>query len=137
MEGMSKALPAVYFVLTFIAGAVVGSWMLWIYLMGAPQEVVQTPAPVVSPVAPPTAPIEPRALERDSEADDSSPLADDEAQLPPTPTPKGHWNTVDVPGKSHEECLAITKELNDAYKDCRFGVHKQVWVPEDQPEEPR
>jgi hypothetical protein len=125
---MSKpALTALYFVLTFFAGVAVGSWALWIYLIGFPSKealpepatpppIVAAPAPAPEPSAPSPAPAETRE--------------EPAASPPPAPMPKGHWETVDAPPRSHEECLALTKELNDAYKDCRFGVHKEVWVAE-------
>ncbi len=135
---MSKgALSVVYFTLTFVAGAAVGSWALWIYLMGFPQdsapETVMSPPAAIAPAAPIAQPASPPAesaapAAKEPEAVVLKPEPDD---APPTPTPKGHWNTEDVRPRSHEECLALTKELNDAYKDCRFGSHKKVWVPEE------
>jgi hypothetical protein len=137
-----QSASALYFILTFLAGAAVGSWALWIYLMGMPDSSQQQPPPAPVQSAAPavesdtvklhppegTLPAtEPPAAESLSPADDAQGSA---ASAPPTPTPKGHWNTVDVPGKSHEECLALTHALNDAYKDCRFGTHTQEWVAE-------
>ncbi len=124
MPGMSRpVLTALYFVLTFLAGGAVGSWMLWVYLIGFPSQpsaepVAATPAPAAT-----ASPIPAESEQAPATSDTASPAA-----APGGPTPKGHWNTVDVPGRSHAECLALTKELNDAYKDCRFGVHKEVWV---------
>lgn len=118
---------ALYFVLTFIAGAAVGSWALWIYLIGFPSS-ESLPAPAAS-VQAPAAPAPPAAVEPELEPAEPAQAAAAQPSTP-TPTPKGHWNHVDIPGRSHEECLALTKELNDAYKDCRFGVHQEVWVEE-------
>ncbi len=126
-----------YFVLTFVAGAAVGSWALWIYLIGFPSNeslpTAAASAPATAAVAPaPTA--EPKSTEKLSPAPESKPEPTDAApaapSATPTPTAKGYWNHIDIPGKSHEECLALTKELNDEYKDCRFGTHKDVWVAE-------
>jgi hypothetical protein len=138
-----SSITVLYFVLTFLAGAAVGSWSLWVYLMGFPSRespaaeatAAAAPAPEAAvPVSlpgalPPAAAKEPApqpAAAAPAEAS-TSPAA---AAPAATPTPKGHWNTVDIPPRSHEECLALTKELNDAYKDCRFGVHQEVWVAE-------
>ncbi len=121
---------ALYFVLTFIAGAAVGSWALWIYLIGFPSS-ASLPEPAAS--APAAASAQPASPEVPASAPqpESEPTESAAAQpATPTPTPKGHWNHVDIAGRSHEECLALTKELNDAYKDCRFGVHQDVWVEE-------
>ena len=129
-----SSLTALYFVLTFLAGAAVGSWALWIYLIGVPSGQTLAPtveqAPAPSPIVEkPDAAPQPAAA---SEVEDEprEPAAAPSTSLPATPTPKGHWETVDTPPRTHEECLALTKELNDAYKDCRFGVHKEVWVPD-------
>lgn len=133
---MSKtALSIVYFALTFVAGAAVGSWALWIYLMGAPQETASAlppEPPAVTAQQPASAPVEsaPAAPAAPAAKESETVVLKPAADEAPTPTPKGHWNTEDVSGRPHEECLARTKELNDAYKDCRFGSHKRVWVPE-------
>src|SRR5581483_3474179 len=116
-ERPRSSLTPLYFVLTFIAGAAGGSWALWLYLIGFPSS-ESLPAPAAAGAAAPA----PQAQ--------AQPEPESQPPATPTPTPKGHWNTVDIPGRSHEECLALTKELNDAYKDCRFGVHKEVWVEE-------
>src|SRR5436305_1004966 len=64
------AMPrAIYFVLTFLAGAAVGSWVLWIYLVGfpsseslpapteaAPATLTPQAAPPPQPAAPPSPP---------------------------------------------------------------------------------
>jgi len=146
---MSKpAISALYFVLTFVAGAAVGSWALWIYLMGFPQGAenppaaapaaeVSAPAPQPLPSPPPRIGTQTEKLEPDEPVAAPSHAADEDKSAAPTadlqpttPTPKGHWNKIDIPGRSHEECLAQHQKLDDAYKDCRFGVHKQEWVPE-------
>ena len=120
-------LTAVYFILTFLAGAAVGSWGLWIYLVGGPaDEIPMEPAPP-APAAEKLSPFPPQ---NPPAAPPPATAPEVAAPAPPTPTPKGHWEVVDIAPRSHEECLALTKQLNDAYKDCRFGVHKQVWVEE-------
>lgn len=169
---MSKqTITAIYFVLTFLAGAAVGSWTLWVYLMGgaaadatveqaaqapaaaaAPAETTQKfapaaePAPAGATASPPASPAAASAASNPADSPAASPAspsvptpapqpaaaapAPDVAAPAPGPTPRGHWSKIDVPGRSHEECLALTRELNDAYKDCRFGTQTQVWVAE-------
>ena len=135
----NRTFTVIYFVLTFLAGVGVGGWSLWLYIMGAPGEEPAQSESVSLPVEhlAPETPVQPEAGRPPSAGTASAPAltvpeTPPAADAPkPTPTPKGHWETVDSPGHAHEECLAKTKgELNDAYKDCRFGTHQQVWVAE-------
>lgn len=125
------------FVLAFGAGAAVGAWTLWMYMMGggtlptasqnpaaaAPAAAESSELPVEHLSPPPAEEAQPAPAPAEPEK-----KAEPEA---PTPTSKGHWTSVETPGRPRDECLKLTKGvLNDEYKDCRFGTQKKVWVDE-------